>query len=254
MRENFILKLSEIGFYRGKNEILSGISCQINPHEHMALIGPNGSGKTSLIKIIAGIEWPVSGTVEFYGKPRLEFDFRELRKHISLVSQAGKKLVNGWQKGIDVVTAGIDSSYNLYREYSKQEIERAYQLLEHFNCLDCAEKTFDILSEGQQQRIMIARAMINDPAIIILDEPCNGLDPAGRGRLSEDIAALAAKEESPTIIYVTHYMEEVYPYITTVLALKNGKQFSYGNAESLMNNQALNSLFDTNIEYRLNFS
>ena len=159
--------------------------------------------------------------------------------------------MEGWQKGLDIVTAGIDSSYNLYRSYSQEEVDLARELLEHFNCSDCCDKRFDIMSEGQQQRIMIARALINNPEIIILDEPCNGLDPAGRLKLSEDIATIAQKDNCPAIIYVTHYMEEIYPYITDILALKEGKTAFYGPKEKYLNNEYLNDLFGTDMEYRL---
>ena len=244
MKRDFIIKLNEIGFWRGKKCILSGINCQINHRKHLAIIGPNGSGKTSLIKLIAGLEYPSAGTIEFYGQPRGNFDFRILRKKISTVSQSGKRLVNGWQKCINIVTAGFDSSYSQYREFTANEYNTARTMMKQTNCLDCAEKPFDILSEGQQQRIMIARALINNPDILILDEPCNGLDPAGRRQLAADIENLANTPEGPTILYVTHYIEEIYPYIDKVLALKNGKRFSYSTPDEALTKHNLSKLFD----------
>ncbi len=233
-----------ISFNRSKKAILTDLNFQIETRNHLAIIGPNGAGKTTLIKIIAGIEYPSSGTIEYYGQSRGHFDFRKFRQKISTISQAGKKLVNGWQKGIDIVTTGLDNSYSQYREYTKEEYEHSIVQMRQVNCIECADKPFDILSEGQQQRVMIARALVNKPEILILDEPCNGLDPAGRRKLANDIQTLAEKPEGPTIIYITHYMEEIYPYIYKVLAIKAGKQFSYTSPEETLTQKNLSRLFD----------
>ncbi len=244
MQNDYLIKVDNISFQRERKLILSDISFTLRAREHLAIIGPNGSGKTTLIKILSGLEWPSAGQVHFAGESEAAPDIRDIRRRTHLVSQAGKKMINSWQKAIDIVTSGIDNSYGIYHPYPPSARAAALLAMEQANCHDCLNKTFDILSEGQQQRVMIARALISKPAVLILDEPCNGLDPWARKKLTGDIQQLSERSDAPAIIYVTHYMEEIYPYINHVLALKAGRVFAWAKPQEILKPELLDRLFE----------
>ena len=146
-------------------------------------------------------------------------------------------------RAIDVVASGIDATLGLYRDFSKEEYRRATKALKILKADAFADQLFETLSQGEQQKVLIARAMVSRPKLLILDEPCVGLDPAARQRFLMDIGDMARLKTAPTIILVTHHIEEIGDWINEVMLLKAGKVMAQGSPKTVFNSKNLTQLF-----------
>ena len=153
---------------------------------------------------------------------------------------------------VQIAVSGIDTSIGLHREFSKEEFKRAHQALEMAGGAGFADQQFGTLSQGEQQKTLIARCLVNQPRLIILDEPCIGLDPAARENFLRDIGCLSEKPNAPGIIYVTHHVEEIFPWIDHVLVLKNGKVLASGSKENVICAEVLSKAFDCKCQVQQN--
>lgn len=239
-----IVKLKNISFERNNCSILDHISLTIERNQHWALLGANGSGKTTLLKIITGYEWPTNGSVEVLGKCYGKCNLRELRKHIGWVSTAIEHKLPEDDSALEIVISGLDASMGIFRDVTEDEIKHSHDSLAMLNAQNCADRKFGILSQGEQQRILIARALISKPSLLILDEPCVGLDPAAKERFLGDLSLLANRHDSPTMILVTHHIEEIGPWINRIMVLKSGKILSSGQKPEVLTSATLSAAFD----------
>jgi iron complex transport system ATP-binding protein len=239
-----IVKIDCVDYIRQGHTILAGINWLIEAGQHWALMGANGSGKTTLLKIITGYDWPTSGAVKVLGKQFGEINIPELRKHIGWVSAAIEQKLPAYDRAIDVVASGIDASLGLYRSFSKAEYGRAVKALKVLKAGGLAEQRFETLSQGEQQKVLIARALVSRPKLLILDEPCVGLDPGARQRFLVDIGDMARVKNGPTIILVTHHIEEIGDWISQVMLLKEGKVMAAGGPKTVFNSKNMTQLFD----------
>lgn len=239
-----IIQLNNVSFLRKERRILDDICWQIQPGQHWALLGANGSGKTSLLRIITGYEWPSRGTVNVLGNEFGKCAIAGLRKHIGYVGSTINIKLPEKDIATDIVLSGIDATIGLHRHYSDDEYEKACAAMRKMSVAQCRDQTFAVLSQGERQRIHIARAIINHPDILILDEPCAGLDPAAREHFLSDLQTLASEKKAPTIIFVTHHIEEISPWITNVLILKNGRSLANGETGDLVNSEILSDAFN----------
>jgi iron complex transport system ATP-binding protein len=239
-----VVELEGVSFCRGRREILKDISWRIDAGMHWALLGANGSGKTTLLKILTGYEWPTLGAVRVLGEQFGVCDIRHLRKLIGWVSNAMTQRLPVQDTAIDVVASGLDASIGLYRDITKDEYEKSRSVLAQLHAENIANQTYHTLSQGEMQKVLIARALINQPRILILDEPCIGLDPAARQRLLKDLSSLAESDNAPTIILVTHHIEEINSWIRNVLLLKNGKVLAQGLPCDVITSERMQELFD----------
>src|SRR3989338_3052961 len=224
---NSIIELWDISLYRGKTQILKDISWKINRGEHWALIGPNGAGKTSLLKIISGIIWPSSGKVRVLGKEFGKTDLRELKKKIGWVSSFLTEKIPQNEDIIKIVISGKFASFGVYEKITEKDRKKAKGLLKLMDCDYIIGRNFDIISQGEKQKILIARALMAEPLILLLDEPCIGLDMKARENLLSSISRLC-KETETTIIYVTHHIEEIVSEIEHAILMKRGEVFLQG--------------------------
>jgi iron complex transport system ATP-binding protein len=247
---NSIVRLKAIEYRRGERAILSDVSWSIDHGQHWALLGANGSGKTTLLRIMAGYEWPSGGSVEVLGQRYGQCNLPEVRKHIGVVSAALDCRIPGEDTAIEVVLSGIDATVGLYRDYTTIERLQAMQTLEMVNGAAFAEQVFGTLSQGEQQRVLIARAMVNRPALLVLDEPCNGLDPGAKERFLGDLSRLANHQDAPTMVMVTHYIEEIDPWITWVMVLRNGEVLASGRKGETLTTVTLSRAFGTDVFVR----
>ncbi len=245
-----VLRLSDIGFRRGERQILSGICWTIKPRQHWALLGANGSGKTTLLKIVTGYEWVSQGSVEALGQVFGECDLRTLRKSIGWVSSALVHNLPGRDTGENVVLSGLEASIGLYRDFTAEERERARHTLALMGAEHLAGQHYELMSQGEQQRVLIARALVNEPTLLILDEPCAGLDPAARDHFLSDVGRLAQRPQAPTLILVTHHIEEIHPWISHVLILKDGRILATGPKETVLTSAHLSTAFNFNCQVR----
>lgn len=238
-----VVEMREVGFVRGGKRILDGISWIIERGQHWALVGANGSGKTTLLKILTGYEWATAGSVRVLGRLFGEYDLRKLRLTIGWVSNALEHRIPGRDTALEVALSGLDASFGVYRDFSEAERAAAAQALGHLKAEYVAAQSFETLSQGEQKRTLIARALICNPALLILDEPCAGLDPVAREGFLDDLADMARSDRSPTIILVTHHIEEIGPWISHVHVLKSGRTVSAGAAGDTLTAAVLSEAF-----------
>ncbi|HBF35199.1 TPA: molybdenum ABC transporter ATP-binding protein [Candidatus Sumerlaeota bacterium] len=238
-----ILDLENITFIREPRTILDNVTWQIQPGMHTALLGGNGSGKTTLIRILTGYEWPTDGEVTVLGKRFGSCCLPDVRRHIGLVSSAIAPRFPAQADPLDIVAAGVDAALGIFRDFTRSELARARAALEALNAGHLIGREYSTLSQGEQQRVQIARALIARPALLALDEPCGGLDPAARAHFLDDLAQLARSESAPTLLLVTHHIDEIGPWIKRVTALKNGQIFQEGSRDEMLCDSVLGKVF-----------
>lgn len=238
-----VVEVNRVTFFRKERAILSDVNWRIEPNQHFALLGANGSGKTTLLKLICGYEWPTFGSIQVLGSRFGACDVRRLRKLIGWVSSVMCHQLPGHDTAQQVVASGLEASVGLYRTFSAEELERARRLLAHLGAEAIAEQRYNTLSQGEQQKTLIARALVSDPKLLILDEPCIGLDPASRERFLQDMDGFAARAESPTMILVTHHIEEIRPWVQQVLMLKDGCVLAQGRPDEVICSRTMGELF-----------
>lgn len=243
-----VIQLEEVCFCRKNRTILDGINWRVDTGQHWALLGANGSGKTTLLKILAGYEWPTFGRVCIRQQTFGATDIRKLRRTIGLVSSTLQQRLPVQDKAVEVVASGLDATLGLYRQPNPQEMEQSMSALARLRAESLAEQSYQILSQGEQQKVMIARALVCRPALLILDEPCVGLDPAARVRFLNDLQYMVSQPEAPSILFVTHHIEEIGPWITHVLLLKNGKVLAAGTQEETITSENMATLLDCRCE------
>lgn len=243
MNDTAIVDLANVSLSRGEQEILNAVSWQVRRGEHWALLGANGSGKTSLLKLVSGYEWPTGGEVAVLGEGYGRCDLRELRKAIGWVSSAMLYPFPAHQTALEVAVSGFDASIGLYREMSPEEWADAAAALQHLGAGRLAGRAYRLLSQGEQQRVLIARAMVHSPSLLILDEPCAGLDPVTRESFLGDLDRLSRRPDAPTQILVTHHIEEIGPWISHVLVLKAGRVIARGEKAGVLRPEVLAAAF-----------
>lgn len=213
---------------RGDVELLHEVRWELARGQHWVVLGPNGSGKTSLVRILAGYEWPTRGEVEVLGERFGRTDLRELRKRMGFASAAFGDWFAQSEDPLDVVASGFEASVGLWRAPDAAELARAREALAAVGAGYLTTRRYGVLSQGERQRVLIARALVHRPPLLILDEPCEGLDPLARERLLADLGRLAARPEAPTLVQVTHHVEEISAFVTHALLLAEGRVVACG--------------------------
>ncbi len=248
MSSNPTARLKNVSFIRNKKTILDNISLTINQGEHWAIIGPTGSGKTSLISIISGYHHPSKGNAEVLGKKFGSTDLRELRQLIGECSSEIRDMIHGREPVGDIVLSGKFASIGLYESPSPEDRRHADELLDFFGLSDMKYRAFETLSDGEKQKTIISRALMPQPKLLVLDEPCAGLDLKAREELLESIQKISAKPCDPTLVYITHHVEEIFPGITHALALRQGRVVACGTKKKVITGEMLSKTFDLPIE------
>lgn len=238
-----IVELDNVTLYRGDTCILSNVSWRIERGERWALLGANGSGKTTLLKVVTGYEWPSEGTVSVLGERYGRCSLPELRRSIGWVSMALEQRLPPRDRALEVAASGFHASMGLYREIAGWQWDRAREMLRQVGADAIADRAFGLLSQGEQQRVLIARALVNEPALLILDEPCAGLDPVAREAFLEDVRRLADGRDAPTIILVTHHVEEIGPGVGHTLALREGRVVGQGPTPTILTSRTMSAVF-----------
>lgn len=243
-----VVAVENVSFRRDGAMILSDVSWRIDRGEHWALIGANGSGKTTLLKIVTGYEWPTAGRVAVLGYEYGSHPLADVRRHIGWVSQSLGQRIPGADTARDVALSGLDATLGLYRAYNADERAAADEALDLLGVARLAGRAFGCLSQGEQQRVAIARALIARPALLILDEPCGGLDPAAREAFLGDLERFAKRPEAPSLLLVTHHIEEIGPSVTRVCVLEGGKVLMEGAKEAALRSAVLSRAFGCAVE------
>lgn len=209
-----------------------GIDIEVAEGEVFALLGPNGAGKTTLLQLAAGRIHPTTGVAGVLGEVLGAVDVFELRPRIGLSSAAMAERLPADELVKDVVVTASYGIVGRWRErYDELDHARAASLLDALGAAHLGDRSFGTLSEGERKRVQIARALMSDPELMLLDEPAAGLDLGGREDLVSRLAALAADIEAPALVLVTHHVEEIPPSFTDVLLLREGRIVAAGPVE-----------------------
>lgn len=238
-----ILNLTEITYRREGTTILDRVSWSVREGEHWAMLGANGSGKTTLLKVVTGYEWPTSGKVEVLGRRFGETNLGDLRQHIGWVSTALGNRVHGYDTAEQVAVSGLEASIGVYREFSGDEYVEARAALERIGMGGLSKRPWRVLSQGERQRVLIARALVPRPALLVLDEPCAGLDPVAREAFLNDLESLVSNPGGPAVVFVTHHIEEIRPFVTHVLVLREGRVLACGTVREAITSATMSEAF-----------
>ncbi|MFM7508105.1 MAG: ABC transporter ATP-binding protein [Actinomycetota bacterium] len=243
-----VLQFSGVSLTRNGSRLLSGIDWTVNVGESWVVLGPNGCGKTSLARIAALYEHPSSGTITVLGSRLGGTDVRELRQRVALVSAAMADQVRPDLDALDVVVTAVHAALEpWWHTYTDADVERARAELEFQHVGHAAGRRFATLSSGERQRVLLARALMAAPDVVLLDEPAAGLDLGGREELVERLDAVAARG-GPTLVLITHHVEEIPATATHVLALRSGQVLRSGPIDTTLDAGLIASLFDVEVE------
>lgn len=243
MEEIRLIEISHVTLRRKNKTILKDVSWSVKKKEHWSILGLNGSGKTTLLKVINGYIWPSEGKVQVLGKRFGKTNLPELRKQIGWVSSSIQQQFRSFETVLQIILSGKFASIGLYEQVEEADVEQAISLMKLLHCEDLKDSTYDVLSQGERQRVLIARALMASPALLILDEPCTGLDIIAREQLLQFIEKVANEPDGPTLIYVTHHVEEILPCFTHTLLMREGEVFAQGKTKELLTEEMLSSFF-----------
>ncbi len=243
-----ILEVKNMSIRRDGTMILRDISWRVARGQHWVMLGANGSGKTSLLSALTGYLMPTSGEISVLGERYGASDWRELRKQIGLVSSSVRQMMAEDEPALDTVASGKHAMIDCWHTPPRADRSRAARLLQQVECAHIAERPWSVLSQGERQRVLIARALMAQPRLLILDEPCAGLDPAAREHFLQFIQRLGRRKNAPTLVLVTHHVEEIMPVFTHLLLLKSGCVLAAGRKSTVLNSANLSQAFNARIK------
>ncbi|MFI6295536.1 ABC transporter ATP-binding protein [Nonomuraea sp. NPDC050790] len=244
-----VLELEGVGVRVVGKTLLSAIDWRVDFGEHWVVLGPNGAGKTTLLSLASAVRHPTEGTVNVLGHRLGRVDLRELRRHIGLVAASQRLVDETLMEDEDataltvVLTGHTGTSVPLWDKLGEPERERGLRLLADLGCKDLADREFRVCSQGERARIRIARALMADPAVLLLDEPAAGLDLPAREDLISAIEDLAATRPVLTTVTVTHHLEEVPATTTHAMLMKDARVLAAGPVDAVLTPDNLSECF-----------
>jgi iron complex transport system ATP-binding protein len=242
-----VLELHGVDVERDGVRILAGVDWSISRGENWVLFGPNGAGKTTLLSLLTGYLWPTAGTVDVLRRRLGETDVFELRRLMAVVSDSLRGMINPDLTGFQVLVTGARGHLNLFGAPTDTESRQAAQTAEFTETSELLDKPFRVMSTGERQRILIGRALMIRPRLLILDEPCAGLDIAAREFVLRTAERAAIQTGGPSVILTTHHVEEITPVFTHCLMLSRGRVFAQGTVGEVLRSGTLSELFGMDI-------
>jgi len=244
-----ILKIKGLNLIRDKT-ILRNLDWEIQSGENWVLLGPNGSGKTSLLSALTAYQSPTSGEICVFGARYGQSDWRELRKKIGLVSTSIGERIQPNEVARNIVLSGRSAMINYWGRVDPKDLDRAVEILGQIGCDHLQDQPWKYLSQGERQRALIGRALMADYRILILDEPCAGLDMVARESFLYFLGKLAASTGGPTLIFVTHHLEEILPCFSHVLLLRGGEVVAQGKKAEVLTEFHLERAFGAALQLK----
>ena len=238
-----LIEVQKLVVERGEGRILHGLDWRVEPGQHWVILGANGSGKTSLLMALTGYLMPTSGDISVLGRTFGESDWRELRREIGIVSSNLRQRIEDTESAREVVASGKYAMLNFWGTLTRQDKTEAAEWLEKVGCAPLARRAWGVLSQGERQRVLVARALIAAPRLLILDEPCAGLDPVAREQFLHFLQRLGSATECPALVLVTHHVEEITPAFTHALLLRGGEVVSAGKMSAALTSATLGATF-----------
>jgi iron complex transport system ATP-binding protein len=248
-----VLEMAAVSVVRGAKTLLSRVDWQVKEGERWVILGPNGAGKTTLLQIAAARLHPTSGMAGILEEMLGSVDVFELRPRIGLSSAALANQIPEHEKVLNVVVTAAYGVTGRWREgYEKDDERRAFALLNDWGMGPLLNRTFASLSEGERKRVQIARALMTDPELLLLDEPAAGLDLGGREDLVHRLSELARDESAPAIVLVTHHLEEVPPGFTHAMLMRDGGVVAAGPVAEVLTSGNLSETFGLPLDVSVN--
>jgi iron complex transport system ATP-binding protein len=243
-----VVRLEQVGVRRGDKLILNNINLEILPNQRWVVIGANGAGKTTLFNLLAANSHPTQGKVTLLGQVLGKSDLFELRPRIGYVTA---KLVENFPESERVLDVVLTAAYAItgrwQESYEASDLARAMQLLGAMGVGELSERNFHTLSEGERKRVLIARALMPNPELLLLDEPASALDLAGRELLLAKLTEMANDLYGPTLVIVTHHLEEIPIGTTHALLLSNGNLVAAGPIAQVLTSQLISQAYGMQI-------
>ncbi|MBT2550123.1 ABC transporter ATP-binding protein [Arthrobacter sp. ISL-65] len=248
-----VLEMAAVSVVRGAKTLLSKVDWQVSEGERWVILGPNGAGKTTLLQIAAARLHPTSGIAGILDESLGKVDVFELRPRIGLSSAALANQIPEYETVLNVVVTAAYGVTGRWREgYEKDDERRAFALLNDWGMGPLLNRKFSTLSEGERKRVQIARALMTDPELLLLDEPAAGLDLGGREDLVHRLSQLAMDEDAPAIVLVTHHLEEVPPGFTHAMLMRDGEVVAAGPLEEVLTSGNLSETFGLPLDVSVN--
>jgi len=247
--EDLLVDFRDVTFRRGGRTLVGPVTWQVELDERWVIIGPNGAGKTTLIRMAAAEEFPSSGTAFVMGEQLGRTDMRDLRSMIGISSSAlGNRIPAGEKVGDLVVSAGYAVLGRWREEYEEMDFDQAVDTLEQVGAYHLMDREWGTLSEGERKRVLIARALMANPELLILDEPGAGMDLGGREDLVGYLGDLAMDADAPAIVMITHHVEEIPFGFTHALLLDEGQVVAQGLIDTVLTSENLSRTFHQPID------
>ncbi len=245
-----VIAVEHVSVVRDGTPILDDISWTVGPGERWVLLGPNGSGKTTLLQVVGSALWPTRGTVEILGERLGRVDMRQLRRRIAMVSAAVARSLRTDVPALEVVLTGRHAALETWwHEYTAEDAAEAEGLLSRagFGGASFARRSFGLLSEGERQQVLLARALMGRPELILMDEPAAGLDLGAREGLLARLASLVADPAVPPLVLVTHHLEEIPPGVTHAALLRQARMVAAGPVDDVLTGGAVSAAFGVDV-------
>lgn len=242
-----LLRVSGLRVERGEVTVLDGVDWQVRSGEHWVVLGANGCGKTSLLRALHGYLTPSAGELRVLGRDYGAYDWRELRVRLGLVSSSLHAAVPEQEPALATVASGRGARLALWGEPTPAEARAARRQLARAGAAGLAERRWGVLSQGERQRVLMARALMARPRLLVLDEPCAGLDPVAREAFLARMERLAREPRGPGLVLVTHHVEEITPAFTHALLLREGRVVAAGPRGAVLTSSRLSETFGVRV-------
>ena len=243
----YVIEATDLGYQVGQQKLLNGINLKIKKGEHWLIYGMNGCGKTTLLSMLAGFRQPTQGDLQVFGEPFTKENILTQRKRIGWISSSFFDAKYHHETVKDIVLSGKFGTYGLDWDLTSEDHNRAVDLLAALGLEDKLYMSYDKLSKGQRQNVLIARAFMGRPEILLLDEPCSGLDVLAKARFMELLERLM-QQKNLTVLFVTHDINDVRGLFPNTVMLRNGRIFAQGKTEMLFQEETLSKFFQQKVQ------
>ncbi|HLQ41134.1 MAG TPA: ABC transporter ATP-binding protein [Tetragenococcus sp.] len=243
-----LIEFEGVNFNRGQQKILRNLNWQMADDDNWAILGLNGSGKTTMLKMITGYLWPSNGELTVLGERFKHTSIPELRKRIGWISTDLQHRLRENDLAEEIVLSGKFASIGIWQEVTQADKNKAKETLKNCGAEKLIGKKYAVLSQGERQLVLIARALMADPELLIFDEPCNGLDIFARDGLLKKIDQISVTSAQTGLIFVTHYIEEIPQCFNKVMLLKDGQIFAAGDRKDIFQISVLNDFYESKVE------
>ncbi len=249
-----VIGLEGVSVVRQGRYLLRDVSWTVHAHERWVVLGPNGAGKTTMLQVASTYLRPTRGVVRLLGGTHGEVDVRELRRRVGYAGAGPARMIREYLPAVEIVVTGKHAAFvdSRWHHYTDEDWAAARRHLERFDAASFGDRSFETLSQGERQRVLIARSLMTDPQVLLLDEATTGLDLGARERLVASLGAFAADRSSPAVVLVTHHVEEIPPGFSHILILGDGEVVASGPIGETLTASALSSSFglELQLDYR----